>query len=264
MRWAALLLLIPVACVSSNQARGAGQGDSMTIEFTGKSREEACREILQLVRRAYVEENINAFMAWVSRDYARDYTLLREAITRDVRNFDVVALDLWIDRTVSSDKDRIFDCRWEKRYDDRATGQRVTSRGSTSFIFRDERDGYRLYDMRGDLIFGQSSPELGQMADLSVESVDADTATEVLIVMAVIKNRGGAAAQNVRVRLRYTQANPPPEDKFVTLKPGESATLQWGPFFIPIEGTATVTVDSDNRIVETDEFNNEKSDNYGF
>lgn len=266
MRWLAVFTIALAACAAENQASGAGQGDSFEVKFNARTREEVCREIFEALRRAYLNEQASAFMAYVSRDYPRDYTTLREAVDRDCRNFDTRILDFWLDRVTSAGNDRLFDFRWEKQYDERATGRRTTARGATTFIFRQERDGYRLYDMQGDVLFGISLPEAGASIDLLIADMAAiPSAPGPVTVVVDVRNAGQIGAQKVRVRLRMTSGTNVPADQFVAVPAGRTVRVTFADqpiFFSGQGGTATVTIDPINEIVESDEFNNEASRNY--
>jgi hypothetical protein len=251
------------SCVPENQARGAGQGDSFEVKFSAKTREEVCKEIFEALRAAYLNEQASTFMSYVSRDYPRDYTTLREAIDRDCRTFDIRVLDFWLDRVTSAGNNRLLDFRWEKQYDERTTGRRSTSRGTTTFIFRVERGGYKLYDMQGDVLFGISLPEAGGAPDLTVVAMNA-AYDPALTVTADIKNQGQIGVQKVRVRVRLTTAAQQPADQFIAIPSGQTIRVTWQNVMAGggLNKLATVTVDPINEIAESDEFNNERSGTY--
>jgi hypothetical protein len=70
-------------------------------------------------------------------------------------------------------------------------------------------------------------------------------------------------AQNVKVRIRAPAVTAgDTKDRTIIVQPGQTVTVKWEGLFTTFPGTVTVIVDPDNRIVESNELNNQKSANY--
>lgn len=257
MRWLACVLLLASACAVPI----GGQGDRIPVDFVNMSRTDQCKWILEQLRKAYLREDLRGFMSWISPSYVGNASSLRERVDLDGRRLDMVLIDVWHDRaTGDPGTERILDARWERRYDNRLIGERVTDRGTTSFVFREERAGYRLVDQRGQPLFGISPADAPTFVDFETEDVIVTVLASTITVDLDINNNGSVDIPNVVVRLLIDGKQVAP-DRTITATAAVNVVVTFTGIPKPSVGshTATGIVDPQSQMAELVEINNRKT-----
>lgn len=244
-------LILLVACVAAGAKR---QWPAQQSVAANDPRVERCWEVLQKLKDAYVRENMLWFMRYVSDEFLRGKQIFREGVEEDMRKNDVVLLDIWRERATGSGTDRFIDVRWERRFDDRETGRRITQRGRSSLWFREEDGSYKLHDIRGDLMFGFSWSEMRLQPDLVGVITQVNVITDVIVDVEV-RNESEVDAPNVVVRVLLNGQQFAPDQR-IFMGARDVQVLSFTNTGAPGSGTATVIVDPGGRITEVDEVNN--------
>ncbi len=253
------------------------------IMVLNKTRDEKVAKVFKEMMETYDDEDVNAFFEYVSEDrFIQDYMLFYDAIELDMRVYDTLSIDNWIDKITEDGVKRFLYVRWEKRYlstlgndEDRE----IIQRGYSRFLFDEVNGKYKLIELAGNNFWGKSSSEWreevpkiagqeeiyqsagqedvyqspgqenndGPLPDLIIEEAACTDPTTYVI----LKNQGLTdVTSTFRVRNNTTGAS---NDYTTGVMAGDTAN-------IPIGGGCTpgdeIEVDSENDIVESNENNN--------
>lgn len=257
MKRIACLFVLASGCV----VPVGGGGDRIPVEFVNMTRTDQCRWILEQLRKAYLRKDVRGFTAWISPDYVGAASTLRERVEIDARRLDMVLIEIWHDRaTGDPGTERILDARWERRYDSRLLGERVTDRGTTSFVFHEERSGYRLVEQRGQPLFGISPADAPVLVDIETEDLSAMILATTITINLDINNNGSVDVPNVVVRLLIDGKQAAP-DRIITATAAANVIVSFTGIPKPPAGShaATGIVDPLNQMAELVETNNRKT-----
>lgn len=233
--------------------------DSSEIEYMGQTRGEYCFGLLEDMKEAYVNQQLQTFMDYVHRDFRNDKSTLRARVRNDIKNLDFVRYDLFQDRTTTAERqgdvDVILEFHFVAQYVNRSTGDQTTVEGNATAIWRTGQEDYRLWDVRGDTFFGFSEPGAGNRPDLRTDIVEVNTDG----ISVRVSNTGNDLAQDVLVRIRDNPGDGPPKtrsDTISRLGAGSSRILDFVPGQAGASGVLRSEVDPDQRILEESETNN--------
>jgi hypothetical protein len=258
MRRAVWALLLAGGCAVP--VPGGGQGDAIPVEYAGLTRVEACKKVLEELRRACLREDLSGFLSHVSRNFRRGWSELREALRKEFELTTPRRFDVWVDRETEAGGEVELAVRFEKLLDTFSSDEpQLAFRGTSRLQFREEGGRFRLSDQRDDRMFGTLATEIGTLAELSVTSVTfpappAPPAT--LTVTATILNSGKADVRSVRVRLQIDGG--PFLERRIAVMAGRTTTVTWTGVPNPGSGPhfAGVTVNPLRETIESDFSNN--------
>lgn len=249
----------PIPKTMKQETQEEDRTDSSEIEYMGQTRGEYCFGLLQDMKEAYVNRQLQTFMNYVHRNYRKDKPTLRARVQNDIKNLDFVRYDLFQDRTTTAERqgdvDVILEFHFVAQYVNRSTGDQTTVEGDATAIWRTGEEDYRLWDVRGDTFFGFSEPGVGNRPDLQPEITVINTD----MIRVKVSNTGSDLAQDILVRVRDNPDDAPPNtrsDRISQLQAGSSTIVEFIPGQSGVSGVVTSEVDPNNRILEEDETNN--------
>ncbi len=111
--------------------------------------------------KAYNNKDINGFFSYVDKDrFLQDYMTFHYAIEKDMRVYDILSINMWIDKIVADGSKKYLYVTWEKRYQKRIDGGgELYKKGYSRFLF-DKIDGkYKLIGVAGNVFWGESLQE---------------------------------------------------------------------------------------------------------
>lgn len=144
-----LLLFSSTSYAMSSKKNNISQNANQKIEMTFKK-----------LMKYYQEENEEGFFSLVGKDnFLEDYMLFRQAIEKDFRTYDILDFDYWIDKITSDGNKRYLYVKWKKLIQNSTNPNAFTQKGYSRLLF-DKVDGkYKLLELGGDAIWGESLRE---------------------------------------------------------------------------------------------------------
>ena len=125
-----------------------------------QSRNEKVTTVFREMMRAYEEEDISEFFSYVSEDrFIQDYMTFYEAIEQDLRVYDILSIDTWVNKITDDGVKRYLYVRWEKRYESTSSNQEIVQLGYSRFLFDEVNGKYKLIELAGNNFWGLSLPE---------------------------------------------------------------------------------------------------------
>ncbi|NOX15831.1 MAG: hypothetical protein GXP61_07395, partial [Epsilonproteobacteria bacterium] len=205
--------------------------------------------------------SIFGFFSYVSEDrFIQDYMSFYDAIDKDMRVYDILNVDTWIDKIVPDGIKRYLYVRWEKRYQSTSSNNELSKKGYSRFLFDEVNGKYKLIGLAGNNFWG------GSLAEWRDEVPDI-AGQEPKILPDLIITKASVFSGNLAVFIK----NQGDKDVTSSIKvedtsTGDSVTYSNG---LPAGGTAivqisntqaqagdTVVIDPNNTIQESDETNN--------
>lgn len=248
------------------------------IVVKNQSRNDKVQEVFRAMMNAYEEEDIGLFFSYVSEDrFEQDYMTFYDAIDQDIRVYDILSVDTWVDKITEDGYKRFLYVQWDKRYLATSSDREINQRGYSRFLFDEVNGKYKLIELAGNNFWGKSLPEWteevpqiagqepetsgsGALPDLTVTILPGGGISDVAFN---INNNGAATAfAPIYYKIDYcgsTTTGLYEEDIF----PGNSTPF---PIVEPLPGmcvsggqTVTILVDSTKIIIELNEDNNDVS-----
>ena len=267
----------------------AGEYDK-DIVVKNQSRNDKVKTVFREMINAYEEEDIGQFFSYVSEDrFQQDYMTFYDAIDEDIRVYDILSVDTWVDKITEDGVKRFLYVQWEKRYEsskpvklNRADLQisdeyEIKQRGTTEFLFDEINGKYKLIKIAGNNFWGGSlkewTDEVGDISGQESKDIVGDNVNG--------EYQGGGLPDLIVIEDCYSSGN------FVIKNIGTTATTtgQIG-YFVDVDGQSsspsnynndlavnesssslscsgaevyggTITVDQDSLIEELDETNNQ-------
>lgn len=138
---------------------GASEYDK-DIVVKNQSRNDKVKTVFREMMNAYEEEDLNKFFSYVSEDrFLQDYMTFYEAIEQDMRVYDILSVDTWVNKITDDGVKRFLYVQWEKRYLATNSDTEVTKRGYSRFLFDEINGKYKLIELAGNHFWGGSLPE---------------------------------------------------------------------------------------------------------
>jgi len=125
-----------------------------------QTRNEKVRTVFKEMMQNYEEENLDEFFTFVSEDrFNQDYMTFYEAIEKDIRIYDILRIETWINKITEDGVKRYLYVRWDKRYEDMNGNDEVAQKGYSRFLFDEVNGKYKLIELAGNNFWGQSLQE---------------------------------------------------------------------------------------------------------
>ena len=259
-------LLLVIVFLFGTLLFGAGEYDK-DIVVKNQSRNDKVKTVFREMMNAYEEEDLNKFFSYVSEDrFLQDYMTFYEAIEQDIRTYDILSVDTWVNKITDDGVKRFLYVQWEKRYLATNNDEEITKRGYSRFLFDEVNGKYKLIELAGNHFWGGSLPEwreevpkiAGQveealLPDLTVEIVSCISGT----LSFKIKNIGegattsGVIEYDTKENGSYTGQVGTYDDD---LEAGEEVSLSRN---VGCNYLNALKVDPNNLIEESNEANNE-------
>ena len=168
----------------------AGEYDK-DIVVKNQSRNDKVATVFKQMMQMYEEEDLNGFFSYVSEDrFQQDYMTFYDAIDEDIRVYDILSVDTWINKTTEDGVKRFLNVQWEKRYEsskpvglnerdlDASNEYEVFQRGTTEFLFDEINGEYKLIQIAGNNFWGGSlkdwTDEVGDIAGQESKDIVGD------------------------------------------------------------------------------------------
>ena len=248
------------------------------ITVKDQSRNEKVKTVFREMMDRYEEKDLDGFFSYVSEDrFLQDYMLFYEAIEKDMREYDTLSIDTWVDKITEDGVKRFLYVKWEKRYDKVDSDTQIQKLGYSRFLFDEINGKYKLIGLAGNNFWGESLPEwreevpqiAGQepeqtsgelstaLPDLVVVNVTC-TGTSIATITFSLKNIGQGATQSGSIEWSATNGPDNGSGAYASdLQAGEtSSQITWIDSFYGCS-SGTVTVDPNDLIQESDESNNQ-------
>ena len=150
---------------------GASDYDK-NIVVKNQTRNDKVKTVFREMMDNYEEEDIGQFFFYVSEDrFEQDYMTFYDAIDEDMRIYDILNIDTWVNKITEDGVKRFLEVQWEKRYEsskavllnqknlDRSDEYEIVQRGITEFLFDEINGKYKLIMISGNNFWGGSLPE---------------------------------------------------------------------------------------------------------
>ncbi len=148
----ALVLLLSLG-ISSSQF-------DKKVTVLNQSRSDKVVEIFKEMMRAYEEEDLSGFFSYVSEDrFVQDYMTFYDAIDKDMRVYDILNVDTWIDKITEDGVKRYLYVTWDKRYQSTTSNNELSKKGYSRFLFDEVNGKYKLIGLAGNNFWGGSLSE---------------------------------------------------------------------------------------------------------
>lgn len=154
------------------------------IVVKNQSRNDKVKTVFREMMDAYEEEDIGQFFSYVSEDrFQQDYMTFYDAIDEDIRIYDILNIDTWVNKITDDGVKRFLEVQWEKRYESSklvylnesdftsSSEYEIIQRGTTEFLFDEINGKYKLIKLSGNNFWGGSleewTEEVGDIAGQS-------------------------------------------------------------------------------------------------
>ena len=266
-----VVLLLFIGLVSIGLASSDYDRD---ITVKDQSRNDKVKTVFREMMDRYEEKDLDGFFSYVSEDrFLQDYMLFYEAIEKDMREYDTLSIDTWVDKITEDGVKRFLYVKWEKRYDKVDSDTQIQKLGYSRFLFDEINGKYKLIELAGNNFWGESLPEwreeVPQIAGQEPEQVSTalpdlvvvnETCVGISIVQFSIQNIGQGATQSGSIE--WSTSNGPTNDSgsyIGDLQPGASSSTITASVYDCTTATTTIIVDPNDLIQESDESNNQTS-----
>lgn len=166
------------------------------IVVKNQTRNDKVAAVFKEMMKNYEEENLEGFFSYVSEDrFQQDYMTFFDAIDEDMRVYDVLSVDVWINKTTEDGVKRFLNVKWEKRYEsskpvglnsydlESSSEYEVFQSGTTDFLFDEINGKYKLIQIAGNNFWGRSlkewTEEVGDIAGQSSKEIVGDNVNGV-------------------------------------------------------------------------------------
>ena len=237
------------------------------IVVKNQSRNDKVKTVFREMMDAYEEENIKQFFLYVSEDrFEQDYMTFYEAIDEDMRVYDILNIDTWVNKITDDGVKRFLYVQWDKRYLATSNDTEINQKGYSRFLFDEINGKYKLIQLAGNNFWGGSLPEwteevseiAGQVsrADLVVQNVTCNIEDGTQIEFELVDQGEAKVTGDIEYKITDNENGGNVLDGVVSYL--GIVTLD-NVIAINCEEDydITVMVDPQNTIVESDETNNE-------
>lgn len=233
------------------------------IVVLNQTRNDKVKTVFTQMMTKYEEEDLTGFFTFVSEDrFNQDYMTFHEAIEEDLRVYDILNIDTWVNKITDDGVKRYLYVQWEKRYESTDSETEINQRGYSRFLFDEINGNYKLIELAGNNFWGASlpewkeevpeiagqEPENGLLPDLIITSATSFNGDTTIL----IKNQGDKDITSSVTARNMDQGNSVVHNNGIAI--GEIVTV-----VIVMENASdgdTVTVDPNDEIEESDETNN--------
>ena len=132
-----------------------------TIESSQDSSEQKVEAVFSKMVSAYNNEDSRKFLSYVSREnFLQDYATFENAIYQDFRMYSLYDINYWFMQTVPDSDGRYYLLvKWEKDFETIKKEALQKKKGQTRFLFELLDEEYKLIQLAGDELFGDSVDE---------------------------------------------------------------------------------------------------------
>ena len=179
-----------------------------------QTRNDKVKTVFKEMMESYQEGDITKFFTYVSEDrFEQDYMTFYEAIDEDMRVYEVLSIETWVNKITEDGVRRYLYVQWDKRYESTqsSSGNEINQLGLSRFLFDEVNGQYKLIELAGNNFWGASLSEWteevpqiagqqdeGGLPDLIIVSASTDGMGNTVID---IKNQGTAdVTGEVRVK----------------------------------------------------------------
>ncbi len=138
---------------------------------------DAVRQAFEKMLQAYMRENLNGFMRYVSDNFEGDISVLEDALEKDFRYFDNIRIYVSISRITKRGKYYDVCFRYNRRVTSTKTGSVLKDNSTSCASFELKDNQIKLVKLMAPLIFGVSEP-----ADVATAVNQEAVGTQVLRV----------------------------------------------------------------------------------
>ncbi|MFK5880660.1 MAG: CARDB domain-containing protein [Sulfurospirillum sp.] len=242
------------------------------ITVLNQSRNDKVVAVFKEMMKAYEEGDISGFFSYVSEDrFIQDYMTFYDAIEKDMRIYDILNVDTWVDKITQDGIKRYLYVTWQKRYQSTSSDNELFKKGYSRFLFDEVNGKYKLIGLAGNNFWGGSLaewreevPEIaGQehydtapsLPDLIVENITCPSgAGGAMPVEFDISNIGTGDTTSGSVEYGYSGGMYPSQPQYNgDIPSGGSVHISTSG---DCYGGETATVDPNNLIKESNENNN--------
>lgn len=149
------------------------------ITISGQNISTLIRQALDELMAAYMAEDPARFMALVSEDFAADPTILDRAIRRDFTAFDNIDLRQTLNNVTAANGKIYAGFTFSRKLTSTRSGETLTDKGSSEFIFSLGEKGPLVSSMKNPLIFG-----LSDASNVATGTVNTGTNDQTIVVTA--------------------------------------------------------------------------------
>ena len=243
------------------------------ITVLNQSRNDKVVAVFKEMMKAYEEEDLSGFFSYVSEDrFIQDYMTFYDAIEKDMRVYDILNVDTWVDKITQDGIKRYLYVTWDKRYQSTTSDNELYKKGYSRFLFDEVNGKYKLVGLAGNNFWGgslsewtQDMPEIaGQVKESSVGALPDLIVSNLTSSNLTIKNIGVGdvpASQDIEWVVKCG-GNPITSGSYQGgLEAGNSAVISFQTLS-SCQVPPIAIVDYNNNIEESNENNNNYGGNY--
>ena len=127
-----------------------------------QTRNDKVKTVFREMMDAYQEGDVTKFFTFVSEDrFEQDYVTFYEAIDEDMRVYDILSIETWVNKITEDGVRRYLYVQWDKRYESTqsSSGTEINQLGLSRFLFDEVNGKYKLIELAGNNFWGGSLPE---------------------------------------------------------------------------------------------------------
>lgn len=180
-------IILGICLLFASVSFAASQYDKDII-VKDQSRNDKATEVFKAMMQEYEDEYMRGFFSYVSEDrFLQDYMTFFEAIEKDLRDYDILSVDTWVEKITDDGVKRYLYVKWEKRYESASGSSVQTQKGYSRFLFDEINGEYKLIELAGNNFWGASLAEWR-------EEVPQIAGQEVYVVNTPTQSGGGASS----------------------------------------------------------------------
>jgi len=249
---------------------GASEYDK-NIVVKNQTRNDKVKTVFREMMDAYEEEDIGQFFFYVSEDrFEQDYMTFYEAIDEDIRVYDILSIDTWVNKITDDGVKRYLYVQWDKRYLATSNDKEINQRGYSRFLFDEVNGKYKLIQLAGNNFWGKSLPEwteevpeiagqelettLDKLPDLTFENVNCSGSTSGTLTFDIVNLGGSTNSGSIEYVISENSTyNDPPHIYNGDISSGDRVTLSK---MVDCGMYNNIVLDPNDLISESDKSNN--------
>ena len=169
------------------------------IIIHNQTRDDKVKSVFKELMKYYEDEDETGFFSLISEDrFLQDFMLFEQAIEKDFRTYEILDFDYWIDKITSDGVKRYLYVKWEKRYELINGNNELTQRGYSRFLFDEINGKYKLIELAGNNLWGNSLPEWKEeVPHIAGEEPEQKSGLPDLVVYETCQNSGTFVIKNI-------------------------------------------------------------------
>ena len=191
--------ILIVFCLFAGSFAYAANDFDKNIIIHNQTRDDKVKSVFKELMKYYEDEDEAGFFSLISEDrFLQDFMLFEQAIEKDFRTYEILDFDYWIDKITSDGVKRYLYVKWEKRYELINGNNELTQRGYSRFLFDEINGKYKLIELAGNNLWGNSLAEWKEeVPHIAGEEPEQKAGLPDLVVYETCQNSGTFVIKNI-------------------------------------------------------------------